>query len=94
MNNIFCINRFILTIRAILSLWEDLKNEGKKFLLANRITQDPVENCFSVVRNRGGYNPQPTSKQFRIGLQHNMNIKLMNPVESTNCEVDEENINQ
>lgn len=88
--NIYCINGFVLTIQAILSLWGDLKNEGKKFLLTNRINQDPVENCFSVIRNRGGYNPQPTSKQFRIALQHNMYIKLMNPVESANCEVDED----
>jgi len=57
-------------------------------LLTSRLNQDPLENCFSVVRNRGGYNPQPTVKQFRVALQHNMHIKLQTPIDNSNCEFD------
>lgn len=81
-----------MTKQTILSLLEDLKNEGEKFLLANRFNQDSVENCFSIIRNRGKYNPDSSVKQFRIAQQHNMDMKLMNPGQSANCEDDEDYI--
>lgn len=87
-NNIYCIEGFSWTIRAVLCLWEDLKLENKKYLLTSRISQDPVENAFSVIRQRGGYNPQPTVQQFRLALQNNMHIRLQAPVETGNCEAD------
>lgn len=88
-SNIYCVGGFQWTIKAILLLWEDLKNSNWTYLLTSRLNQDPLENCFSVLRSRGGYNPQPTVKQFRQALQHNMFIKLQDPISSANCEKDD-----
>lgn len=71
-----CLNGFKLTINAILQLWQDLRNEGKIFLLTSRLNQDPLENFFGVVRQRGGYNPTPNTQSFRLAMQHNMHIRL------------------
>jgi len=43
-----------LSIEAVLQLWDDLKNEGYTFLLTNRLTQDALDNEFSIARQRGG----------------------------------------
>lgn len=88
-NNIYCIGGFIWSIRSILLLWDDLKKEGVKYLLTGFINQDALENFFSVIRNRGGYNPMPSVRQFRISMQHNMFIRLQTGVESANCQDDE-----
>ncbi|KAK9703834.1 hypothetical protein QE152_g29081 [Popillia japonica] len=48
------------------------------------------ENFFSVVRHRGGYNPYPNCRQFRLAMQHNMFIRLQNETTHSNCELDEE----
>ncbi|XP_031338009.1 uncharacterized protein LOC116175207 [Photinus pyralis] len=91
-NNIYCIEGFQWTIRAILGLWDSLVKDDYKYMLTSRINQDPLENFFSVIRNRNGYNAQPTVKQFRIALQHNMHIRLQAPVDGANCEVDADDI--
>nr|CAI5821173.1 unnamed protein product [Callosobruchus analis] len=62
--------------------------EGVKYFLTSCLNQDPLQNLFSVIRNRGGYNPQPTAGEFRIALQHNMHIRLQNS-DNSNCEVDD-----
>ncbi|VEN63638.1 unnamed protein product [Callosobruchus maculatus] len=89
--NIYCIEGFQWTINAVLILWDNLQKEGVKYFLTSRLNQDPLENLFSVIRNRGGYNPQPTAREFRIALQHNMHIRLQNSV-SSNCEIDNDEL--
>lgn len=88
-NNIYCLNGFEWTLRSILLLWDHLKELGVKYLLTGFLNQDPLENFFSVIRNRGGYNPTPTVRQFRLEIQHNMNIRLQMAVNTGNCEVEE-----
>nr|CAI5847402.1 unnamed protein product [Callosobruchus analis] len=75
------------TIKAVSILWDNLQ-KGVKYFLTFCLNQDPLENLFSVIRNRGGYDPQPTAREFRIALQHNMHIRLQNS-NSSNCEVDD-----
>lgn len=36
-------NWMIIIIRAMMLLWKDLKSEGFKFLLTNRLNQDSLE---------------------------------------------------
>lgn len=84
--NMYYLSGFEWTIRSILLLWDDLKALGVKFLLTGFLNQDPVENFFSVVRNRGGYNPTPTVRQFRTATQKNINIRLQKSINSSNCE--------
>lgn len=84
---------FRLTLKSILLLWDDLRQEGVHFLLTSRLHQDPLESLFSVIRQRVGYGRNPSSQQFRQALQHNMSVRLTMPPESANCEADnDENI--
>lgn len=88
-NNIFCLDGFLWTINSILSLWSELKCQGIKYLLTSFLNQDPLENFFSVVRHRGGYNPTPSVRQCRIAIQHNMNIRLQMAVDTGNCQIED-----
>lgn len=47
----------------MLLIWQDILNRNQKFILTSRVNQDPLENCFSVLRNRGGYNHVSFSKR-------------------------------
>nr|CAH7745521.1 unnamed protein product [Callosobruchus chinensis] len=89
--NIYCIEGFQWTIKAVLILWDNLQKEGVKYFLTSCLNQDPLENLFSVIMNWGGYNPQPTAREFRIALQHNMHIRLQNS-DCSNCEVDNDEL--
>lgn len=53
-----------MSITSVLQLWEELKKEGTSFLLTARLNQDPLENEFSIIRQRGGWNLEPTPAQF------------------------------
>lgn len=88
-NNIYCLEGFQWTINSILLLWNHLKGQGVKYMLTGFLNQDPLENFFSVIRNRGGYNPTPTVRECRIAIEHNMNIRLQLAVDTGNCEIDE-----
>lgn len=90
--NIYCLEGFQLSIQAVLLLWNDLKSEGAKYFCTGAINQDCIENFFSVIRSRGGYNPTPTLQQFRISTQHNMHIRLQMSVETSNCDDDPDEI--
>lgn len=90
MKNIYCFKGISITIRATLMLWDDLKSENKKYLLTNRLQQDPIENLFSVIRSKGGYNFTPTCREFRNALQHNIHIRLQASTGNSNCEVDDD----
>nr|CAI5869763.1 unnamed protein product [Callosobruchus analis] len=76
--NIYFIEGFQWTIKAVLIQWDNLQKGGVKYFLTSCLNQDPLENLFSVIRNRGGYNSQPTARELRIALQHNMHIRLQN----------------
>lgn len=86
-NNIYCLEGFRWTITGVLQLWEDAVAEGMLYLFTSRLNQDPLENFFSVVRSRGGYNPYPKVKGLRIGIQQNMHIRLQ-ATAGANCECD------
>lgn len=86
-NNIYCIDGFVWTLRSILLLWDDLRNKGSKYLVTSFLNQDPLENFFSVIRSRCGYNPTPSVRQCRIAIQQNMNIRLLQSLDSGNCEL-------
>ncbi|KAF4527244.1 hypothetical protein B566_EDAN015917 [Ephemera danica] len=83
-----CIDGFILSIQSILSLWYDLRDEGINFLLTSRLNQDPLENLFAVLRQRSGNNLNPTAQQLRQNMQTVVNMKLLSPPLSANCERD------
>jgi len=44
---------------------EDKSDSGVTFTLTNRLNQDALENEFSVIRLKGGYNKNPTARTIR-----------------------------
>jgi recombination DNA repair RAD52 pathway protein len=77
------------TVNAVLMLWDDLiKNKDISYLLTNRLTQDAIEHEFSICRHKGGYVKNPTALQFRQNLRHRIQVTLMKPPSTSNCEVD------
>ena len=77
-------------IRAILDMWNDLEAEGYKFLLAARLNQDPIECLFSMIRARGGFDRNPTTRQlirFLVAIIAMQFIRLSKS-SNTNCRQD------
>lgn len=85
-----CFEGLVQTLRGILMLYEDIYSSGNKFLLTGRFNQDPLENLFGVLRHRGGYNSNPSAKEFRRNLQHAISIRLLDPPDTANCQPDED----
>ncbi|XP_025191172.1 uncharacterized protein LOC112591547 [Melanaphis sacchari] len=56
------------------------------FLLTRRLTQDCVENVFSVVRSKGGNNVTPDATKFHSAIRMCMCNTLLEPSQSGNCE--------
>ena len=84
-----CIDGWVLTLSATISLWNDLRtNYDFKFLFTRRLNQDPIENLFSIVRYKGGCNDNPMCHQFRYALKAAMINFLSHPSES-NCQKDD-----
>lgn len=78
------------TIYTIIHIYEEQKLLGFDYLLTARLNQDAIENTFSVIRQRGGYNTNPTAKAFRITFKMLFNMQMMKPSLLSNCEADED----
>ncbi|CAI6351142.1 unnamed protein product [Macrosiphum euphorbiae] len=76
------------TINAILGVYEEQKKIGFHYLLTARLNQDAIENSFSVFRQKGGYNNNPTARAFRITFKMMTKMHLMKPSIASNCEAD------
>jgi len=83
------------TLTAIIGLYESektLMNEHlpnkEYFLMTNKLTQDPLENMFSIMRQKNGYNKNPTARTFRCCFSAICSYSLMKCSESSNCEED------
>ena len=60
-----CLNGWVMTLNAILLIWEHLKTtKDFKFLLTRRLNTDPIENFFGTIRQQGGNSDNPTPSQF------------------------------
>ena len=85
-----CFNGMVWTLTAILDLYEDQKEFGFEYLMTARLNQDFLENSFSVYRQRGGYNRNPTSRTFRTTFRINSKINLIKHSSSSNCEAEDD----
>ena len=85
--SIFCQEGWVLSINCLLGLWDDLKsNYGFKFILTNRLNQDPLENFFSVIRrNKGDNMDNPNAKQFCEAFRSAMCNSMIRPSKNANC---------
>lgn len=82
-----CFSGICQTVRGVLLLFESEKTKNK-FILTNRLNQDVIENLFSIYRQKGGYNRNPTARQFRMSFRSNAINSLIRPPTSSNCEPD------
>jgi len=65
-----CFKGFVTT-QAILSLYKELASKNEGFELATGLcNQDSVEHFFSKIRQRGGFNPNPTARMIRLSFRH------------------------
>lgn len=84
-----CISGWISNIVALQMLWSHLTDShGYKFLLTRRLTQDCLENLFSVVRFKGGNNTTPDCSKFRHTLKSVLTNQLLRPSDFGNCDLD------
>ena len=89
-NTPYCFEGLIQSINVVLSLWMDMK-DTYPILLTSKLNQDPLENLFSQIRQRRGYDLKPSAQHFRLGLQNIMSSSLIKANENTtNCENDED----
>lgn len=83
-----CFDGMLQSINAIFGLYEDEKKENNYFLLTNRLNQDFLENFFSMARQRGGWNLNPTARSFRLFFRIKSITNLLTPSKFSNCEED------
>lgn len=61
------------------------------FILTNRLNQNPLENLFSIMRQKNGYTRNPTSRMVRSCFASICSFSLMKASDKCNCEEDKEN---
>lgn len=94
-----CFTGIVWSLNAIKQLYELERstaentfpsNEKTFFLLTNRLNQDPLENMFSIMRQKNGYTRNPTAKIFRTCFASICSFSLMKVSEKCNCEADQD----
>ena len=94
---------FLLCIDAVVGLAEDVENPVLKYLLTYKMSQDHLELFFGAVRASGGWNNNPTTRQFiaaykQLLMRHNIeggrgnctpqdDTEILNSVKDQ-CEID------
>ena len=87
-----CLKGWLVTIKAILSIWDQLHgNYGFKFLLTRRLNTDPIENFFGSIRQQGGNSDNPTPIQFTRAFRKLFFSSFLNS-STGNCAEDFDNL--
>jgi hypothetical protein len=76
----------ILSTSSVLELCNNLLDSTLDFLLTSRLTQDCLENLFSVVRSK---NPIPTPREFKYALKIICAAQYLKEVKSGNYHLDD-----
>jgi hypothetical protein len=79
-------------MKGIQQFFEGEKSNDVSFILTNRLNQDALENAFSIFRQKGGYNKNPTSHTIRTSFRSSCIFSLYAP-KGTNCEESQETDN-
>lgn len=76
-----------MTLSSVLSLLDYLtESVGFKYLMTSRLSQDPVEHLFGIVRQSSGCNSHPTPQQFVVTVNCLSFSNLAHSVSKGNCE--------
>ena len=90
--NPLCIQGWVDNISALKLLWSELHDHFDfRYLLTRRITQDCIENIFSIIRAKGGNNVTPDAIKFRSAIRGVMVNQLLCASDDSNCESDAAN---
>lgn len=87
-----CFNGMLITLKSVIALHEEQKVAGFPYLLTNRLNQDVIENTFAVIRQRGGFNANPTARTFRASFKILLKTNLLKSTIAANCEDDVDSI--
>lgn len=84
-----CVKGWLLNISSVKQLWKELNEKFNfQFLLTRRLTQDCLENLFSVIRSKGFHNVTPDCSKFRSAVRGVMSNQMLMPSPDGNCELD------
>ena len=88
-NTVKCFAGWRLSIAALVKLASELRGSSDfKFIFTRRLNQDPLENFFSLIRQRGGFCDNPTPIDFMRLFKQLCCKQLLMPSVSGNSEVD------
>lgn len=76
---------FITCLTNIFDLFALLKEKGLKYMLTYKLSQDHLETFFSALRSRGGFNNNPSAKQFEYSYKRLLIHHQITAAESGNC---------
>ncbi|XP_036337004.1 uncharacterized protein LOC118747120 [Rhagoletis pomonella] len=93
--NLACIKGFILTIRSVISLCEDILDQypSLDFVLCGKLNQDALENFFYKIRASQGLNMHPTAHDIQYIVARLMSMKILRhrfQEKRSNCEDDDD----
>ena len=80
------------TIRGAQNVCEKCKGTDCRFLCTRRLNQDPLQNLFGAIRQRGDNMDTPDPAQFRHAYKHVVLNSLMVASETANCEADSDSL--
>lgn len=83
-----CFDGIVQTITGIFLLFENEKKDNNTFILTKRLNQDCLENFFSIIRQQGGWNLNPSAKAFRLAFRILTITGLLKPSKLANCQED------
>jgi hypothetical protein len=84
--NISCHWGLSVTIDSVLTLSRELFSEGFQFVCTSRFNQDCIENFFSIIRSKGGWNDRPNVRQFRAAYRNALLLLSLEKSKSnSNC---------
>lgn len=61
----------IVSLQSVVKIYEQLEQQklGMNYLLTYKLSQDHIETFFSVIRQRGGFNNNPSAFQFQASYK-------------------------
>ncbi len=89
MSHIKCIKGWMLTLSAIIKLWDYLSSRCDfSFLITRRLNQGSLENFFGAIRQKGGKCDNPTAFMFTKQFSQVCTSNLISTTAASNCQQD------
>lgn len=78
---------FLICIESLKGLYNELSDVNNNFncIPTYKLSQDHIELFFGCIRSRGGYNNNPTARQFKSGIKQLLIHSEIRDSDSGNC---------